>query len=169
MPIAFEPWLALMRREYFATFIPEGGGAVRFLVADDDAVPQVSRALTAAAIEGGLSVIAIDTATTRLHMLHFAFFAIVKALDWDALCQARLERLVTEAGYRWPEPGQRCTLTDLAHHNGVSPPLLRNTLQQLMTRLVWDDVRPQGLDNPLSPLVVIAPLMVTSPCGTGPP
>ena len=25
---------------------------------------------------------------------------------------------------------------------------------------VWDDVRPQGLDNPLSPLVVIAPVMV---------
>jgi len=141
VPITLDAWLPLIEREYLATFIPDGGSATRFVVADDDVIAQVSDALRSTALDAGLSVIAIDTAATRLHMLHFAFFAIVKALDWNALLQNRLERLVGEAGYRWPDPGNQVAFAVLADHNGVAPALLRTTVQRQMTNAIWDDPR----------------------------
>lgn len=128
-----------LRREYLETFIPDGGGAVRFVVADSIDIPDVHRKLTEAAHQARLQVIDIDTGKTRLHMLQFAFFAIAAALDWDALIQARLERLVADAGYAWPQPGQPVPLAALAEHNGVAAMLLRTTLQQQITREVWHD------------------------------
>ncbi len=139
MPITLDTWFAPIKREYLDTFIPEGGGAVRFVVADDATQPAVRERLTAAAANSGLSVIGIDTAATRLHMLHFVFFAIAKELDWEGLVQTRLETLVTDAGYRWPQPGRRTSLAALAERNGIAPPLLRSTLQQHITRAVWED------------------------------
>ena len=141
MPIALDRWLTPVRREYLDDFIPAGGSAVRFVVVDDTIAPALRDGLTAAAAHSGLSMICIDTATTRLHMLHFAFFAIARALDWEALIQTRLETLVTEAGYRWTQPGQRISLASLAQSNGVAPPLLRTTLQQHITSAVWEDGR----------------------------
>lgn len=141
MPIALDAWVPLIEREYLTTFIPDGGGATRFVVANDEMIAQLNDALRSTALNAGLSVIAIDTATTWLHMLHFAFFAVVNALDWNALLQSRLERLVGEAGYHWPDPGNQVTFAVLADHNGVAPVLLRTTLQQHMTRSIWDDSR----------------------------
>lgn len=139
MTIALDTWLPLIEREYLTTFIPEGGCATRFIVAEDEVIARLSDALRAAALKAGLSVITIDTATTRLHMLHFAFFAVVKALDWNALVQHRLERLVVEAAYRWPEPGSQVNLAVLAEYNSIAPaPLHANLLRQI-TRSVWDD------------------------------
>lgn len=141
MPIALESWLAPVRQEYLDDFIPDGGSAVRFVVVDDATLPALRGGLTAAAADAGLSMICIDTATTRLHMLHFAFFAIARALDWETLIQTRLETLVTDAGYSMPQPGQRISLASLAASNGVAPPLLRTTLQRHITRAVWEDRR----------------------------
>ncbi len=141
MPITLDNWLAPIKREYLDTFIPDGGGAVRFVVADDATLPALRESLTAAAADARLLVICIDTATTRLHMLHFVFFAIAKELDWENLVQTRLETLVTDAGYRWPQPGRRTSLVSLAESNGIAPPIMRTTLQQHITRTVWEDAR----------------------------
>lgn len=141
MSITLDAWVPLIEREYLATFIPDGGSATRFVVADDEMFHHVSDALRSTASNAGLSVIAIDTATTKLHMLHFAFFAVVGALDWDAILQRRLELLVGEAGYHWPDPGNKIALAALADHNGIAPSLLRATLQRHMTRSIWEDVR----------------------------
>lgn len=141
MPITPDVWVPLIEREYLTTFIPDGGSATRFVVADAEIVVRLSSTLRAAALNAGLSVIAIDTAATRLHMLHFAFFAVVRALDWDALLQNRLERLVGEAGYSWPDPGNQVTFAVLADHNGIAPALLRATVQRQMTIAIWEDSR----------------------------
>ncbi len=139
MPITLASWLVPIDREYLRGFIPDGGGAVRIVVASETDIPAVRDRITEAAIDAGLSVIPIDTAATRLHMLHFVVFAIARALDWDSLIQARLETLVEDAGFRWPEPGRRIPLAALAEANAVAPPLLRTRLQQHITRAVWDD------------------------------
>lgn len=141
MPIAPDAWLPLIEREYLATFILDGGSATRFVVADDEVVAQLTDVLRSMALNAGLSVIAIDTAATRLHMLHFAFFAISKGLDWDALLQNRLERLVGEAGYSWPDPGNQVAFAALADHNGIAPTLLRATVQRQMTNSIWEDAQ----------------------------
>ena len=136
MPIGLETWVPLMEREYLATFVPDGGGVTRLVVARDEVIAPLSDAMRSTALNAGLSVIAIDTAATRLHMLHFMFFAMVEALDWPTLLQNRLERLVGEAGYRWPDPGKRVTFPVLAEHNCIAPSLLRTTVQQQLTHSI---------------------------------
>ena len=139
MAIPSDEWLALVEREYLTSYIPAGGGAVRFVVAEEVLLPLVQLRLAAAADAAGLHVVVIDTALTKLHMLHSVFFAIAQSLDWAALTQARLERMVAEAGYVWPLPGQRLSLAALAAANDVAPPLLRRTLQAHLTSTVWRD------------------------------
>lgn len=139
MAIRSGEWLGLIERDYLASYIPAGGSAVRFVVAEDAMLSAVQRDLTAAATAAGLHVVAVDTADAKLNMLHAVFFAIASSLDWEKLTQTRLERLVAEAGYTWPVPGQRMSLTALASANGVAPPLLRRTLQGQVTSAVWRD------------------------------
>jgi hypothetical protein len=80
-------------------------------------------------------------AVTRLHMLQTVVFALVDALPWDRLLQARLEALVASAGYRWPDPGQSVLLPALAEANGVAAHLLRRDLVQALSREVWNEPR----------------------------
>jgi len=142
MAIPLEAWLEVMREEYLASFIPDGGSAVRFVVAagPDEAVRAMIR-LRELGEQCGLMVISIDTAATKLHLLQNLFFAITKAIDWDALTQAQLERVVIDTGYRWPNPGRRTTLAILAEANEVAPGLMRTQINQEITRIVWQDAR----------------------------
>jgi hypothetical protein len=130
-----------MGREYLASFVPEGGGAVRFAVGDADILTQVSDGLRGQAGVAGFQVVRLDVAVTRLHMLQTVVFALVDALPWDRLLQARLEALVASAGYRWPDPGQSVLLPALAEANGVAAHLLRRDLVQALSREVWNEPR----------------------------
>jgi hypothetical protein len=133
-------WLAPIRGEYLETFIPAGGGALRFVVAEDGAIPDIGTRLRQAGLEAGLNVIEIDTATTRLHMLQLVFFAITERLDWDGLIQAQLKSLIGEAGYRLTDTADPIDLTALAEANGgIATALLRSTVQQHISRKVWED------------------------------
>jgi len=136
-----QTWLGPIRREYVETFIPEGGGAVRFVVCDEMLATTMRRALTTSAEAAGLFRIDLDTADVKLHMLQSVFFAIAGALDWDRLVQTQLEAVAVRCGYRWPMPGARVGLGVLADANGIAPAMLRTTLQQEITRSVWQDQR----------------------------
>lgn len=141
MAIRLDEWLRLMEQEYFTSFIPAGGAAVRVAVAEEAALSGVLARLRQAGGLTGLTSVAIDTAAVKLHMLHGAFFAIAAALDWDAIVQTRLEAITLDCGYRWPEPGRRLTTMALATANGIAPTLLRTTLQQQITLSVWQDAQ----------------------------
>jgi hypothetical protein len=142
MAIPLEAWLDVMHEEYFSTFIPDGGSAVRFVVAaEPDQAGNVSTRLREIGEQSGLQVIGIDTAVTKLHLLHNLFFAVARAIDWDALTQAQLERVVADAGYRWPNPGRRTTLAILAEANDVAPGLIRTQINQEITRVAWQDAQ----------------------------
>ena len=140
MAIPLGSWLETMREEYLASFIPAGGSAVRFVVmADPDQIQYASIRLRDQGRQCGLTAICLDTATTKLHQLQNLFFAIAKAMDWDALTRTQLERIVANSGYRWPEPGHRMSLAMLADANDVAPGLLHTQINQEITRIVWQD------------------------------
>lgn len=139
MAISADIWLDLMRREYFSDFIPAGGGAVRFAVADDAVLGRLADGLRGHASANGLNVVQLDLAAARLHMLQNVVFSVASALPWDRLLQARLESLVASAGYRWPEPGRTVLLAELAEANGVAAHLLRRELMQALSRDIWQD------------------------------
>lgn len=141
MAVILDVWLDVIGREYLGSFVPEGGGAVRFVVGDADALARVNDGLRDQAGVAGLQVVMLDVAFTRLHMLQTVVFAIVDALPWDRMLQARLEALVASAGYRWPEPGRPVLLPALAEANGVAIHLLRRDLVQALSREVWNESR----------------------------
>ncbi len=141
MAVIPDVWLDVIGREYLGSFVPEGGGAVRFVVGDAGGLARVSDGLRDQAGAAGLQVVMLDVALTRLHMLQTVVFALVDALPWDRLLQARLEALVASAGYRWPEPGRSVLLPALAEANSVAIHLLRRDLVQALSREVWNEPR----------------------------
>ncbi len=142
-PMAVTPdaWLDVIGREYLTSFVPEGGGAVRFAVGDAGMLTRVSDGLRDQATAAGLHVVALDVAATRLHMLQTVVFALAAALPWDRLLQARLEAMIAGAGYAWPKPGHPVRLPALAEANGVATHLVRRQLMQALSREVWDEPR----------------------------
>ncbi len=139
--IPVDSWLDVMGREYLGDFIPQGGAAVRFAVAEAAVLDRVTDGLCERAAAGGLECVRLDVAAVRLHMLQNVVFAVAAALPWEQLLQARLERLVADAGHRWPEPGKQVLLPALAEANGVAPHLLRRDLTQALSREIWGDSR----------------------------
>lgn len=139
MTLAADFWLDAIGREYLDDFIPAGGGAVRFAVADAPVLDHLAAALKQRAAANGLEAVALDLAATRLHMLHNVVFAAAGALPWDRLLQSRLEAMVAAAGYRWPEPGAALSLPALAEANEVAAHLLRRDLTQAFSREIWRD------------------------------
>jgi hypothetical protein len=139
MTVALDDWLGVMEREYTSSFIPEGGGAVRLVVAAPETLDLAAAKLREQAAHAGLQVIAVDLAETRLHMLQNLFFAIAAALPWQTMMQRRIEALVTEGGYRWPAPGRRVVLAALAEANEIAVHLLRRDLAHWLTSNVWHD------------------------------
>jgi len=139
MTVPLDDWLGVMDREYTNSFIPEGGGAVRVVVATAETLDLAAATLRDHAAHAGLQVIAVDLAETRLHMLQNLFFAIAAALPWQSMMQTRIEALVTKNGYRWPAPGRRVALAELAEANGIAAHLLRREFHQWLTSDVWHD------------------------------
>ena len=141
MAVDLASWLDVIGREYLTSFVPEGGGAVRFAVAEADTLARVGEGLRRRAEAGGLHVVTLDVAATRLHMLQTVVFALAASLPWDRLLQARLEAMVATTGYAWPRPGQPVLLPELAEANGVATHLLRRELMQALSREVWEEPR----------------------------
>jgi hypothetical protein len=148
MAIDPDTWLDLIGDEYFADFIPAGGGSVRFAVTPGQHTQlhdRLADGLRALAQANGLEVVACDVAMVRLHMLQNVVFALARALPWPQLLQRRLEMLIAGAGYH--VPGDRPyedhwpTLAELAAANGVAAHLLRRDLTQAMSREIWQDRR----------------------------
>ncbi len=140
MAIAVDEWLGLIRREYLQSYLPDGGSAVRFVVAPAEQVgDRVLHGLQQEAQASNLICVKIDAAATKLHMLQNIFFAVGREVDWDRVLQRRLELIVAESGYVWPEPGKRLGMPELAAANTVAKGLFQRQISQQLTRAVWDD------------------------------
>jgi hypothetical protein len=139
MTISAASWLDVIEREYLRDFIPLGGGAVRFAVAEAPVQDTLADGLARRASAAGLEIVRVDLAITRLNQLENVVFAIAAALPWAAMSRRRLETLVDGMGYRWPAPEQPWPLAALAEANGVAPHLLRRDLTQALSQEIWGD------------------------------
>jgi hypothetical protein len=132
-------WLRIVEAEYFDEYLPAGGAAVKFVLADDETARDVPHAATDMAQRHGLLAVEIGAATTKLHLLHDLFFAIARALPWDSLLQRYIEDLFNRNGYAWPEPGTQMSMADLAADFGIAANLLARSRDQWLSRDLWDD------------------------------
>jgi hypothetical protein len=107
MAVIGDEWLDLIEREYLRGFVAAGGAVIKFVVGSDDQTTAVERGLRDLSERHQLGHVAIDAATTRIHMTQDVFFAIARTLDWPAMAQYFVEELFDRQGYEWPHAGQR--------------------------------------------------------------
>src|SRR6516162_6824029 len=124
MAVPAQEWLELIEREYIRDFIVAGGSAVKFAIGDAHQLEVVARVLDLLSERNGLAHVAIDAITTRLHLVQDVFFAISRALDWDAMAQRFVEGLFGRKGYEWPRPGEAVPIQDVAERNRLDATLL---------------------------------------------
>ncbi|MGH7068988.1 MAG: BREX system ATP-binding domain-containing protein [Acetobacteraceae bacterium] len=141
MTVSTTEWLEILEREYLAGLITAGGAAVKFVVGDDNQLAFVQHRLQDASGRHHLKFISIDAAGTRLHMIQDVFFAVARALDWNALAQHLVAALFTENGYAWPRPGYPVPMQDLAATYRIDETLLRPEINRWLTRDIMRDQR----------------------------
>ncbi len=140
-PLPLAEWLAVIEREYLAGFMPEGGASVKMAVGDDAAVEAATDHLLRLGGMRGMMTVHVDAATTRISLMQELFFAVARALPWDALLQSYVEGLFTAHDYPWPQPGAQLAMPELAARFGVAPTLLARQRDQWLTASLWDDRR----------------------------
>src|SRR5438552_14827680 len=139
MAVAAHEWLELVEREYLTDFVTAGGGAVKFVVGDAHQLMVVGRVLDLLSERHGLARMTIDAATTRLHMIQDVFFAIARALDWNAMAQHFVESLFRRKCDEWPRPGEAVPIQHMAECNDLDVTLLRRDFRQWLTAEVMRD------------------------------
>lgn len=141
MSVSMQEWMDRIEQEYIADFITRGGAAVKFAIADEGGIAAVRAALGAISRRHGMIPVAADAAATRVHMIQDIFFALSRALDWEALAQGFLETLFARQGYHWPRPGHAVAIEEVAECNRTDAILLRRDVRQWLTGEILRDTR----------------------------
>jgi hypothetical protein len=134
-------WLEVIQAEYLETFVAAGGGAVRFVVpATRDDGCQVRQGLGAAAADLAFQFVAVDGATTKLHLADKLFGAVARQVDWDALAGTFVWQLLAERGLRLPPTREGAVdLTSIAGLNAREESLLRAELRSAIENDIFHD------------------------------
>lgn len=92
-------WMEHIDREYLASFIKDGGSAVKFAVTADENSHALSSALRARAEALDYEYIQIDATSCRVHLPQHIYFRLAKQLNWRKLARRRFLRLFEEGDY----------------------------------------------------------------------
>jgi hypothetical protein len=140
-PLPLAEWLTFLEREYLSDFIPEGGGALKMVIAERCVIARAAARLLELAQGRGMLTVHVDAERTRINLMHELFFAVSRALPWDRLLQRYVEGLFTANSYAWPRPGSVMSTAELAASFGIAPALLTRQRDQWLTADLWDDRR----------------------------
>jgi hypothetical protein len=139
MSVSAHEWVGRIEQEYIAGFITVGGAAVKFAVGDEARIAAVRQALRDISRRHGMAYATIDAAAMKLHMVQDVFFALSRALDWNALAQGFMEALFARQGYAWPCPGRAVAIDQVAECHHIDVTLMRREVRQWLTGAVLRD------------------------------
>jgi hypothetical protein len=135
-----EEWVTVVGSEYLATFVRQGGAAVKFAAATTDAGRADLRQRLAAAAEAhGFQLAIVDAVDVRLHLIDRLFHAVARQVDWDGLSRAFLERLLRARGLRLPPASESLSAVRLAELNAAPEVLLRTDLRGALAHELFED------------------------------
>jgi bacteriophage exclusion system BrxC/D-like protein len=135
-----EEWLAGIGNEYLASYIRQGGAAVKFAAASTDAGrADLRQRLALAAETHGFQLAQLDATEVRLHLADRLFHAVAAQTDWDRLIRACLERVLRARGLRLPPPSEPLTTARLAELNAAPEALLRTDLRRAVEHELFED------------------------------
>ena len=96
--IALGDWLDLLDQEYLATFVADGGGAVKVVVGDRAQRAHLARALAERSAARDYFAVRIDAGEHRAHMPQDLFHALASRVDWRQLARQRVLKLAEGLG-----------------------------------------------------------------------
>ncbi len=135
-----EDWVAVIDREYLASYVRDGGAAVKFAAASTDAGRvEVRQRLAAAADARGYLTATLDAADVRLHLFDRLFHGVARQVDWDGRARVFLEGLLRARGLRLPPGSEPLSVSRLAELNVVPGELLRTELRQALAHELFQD------------------------------
>ena len=135
-----EEWVSVVGSEYLATFVRQGGAAVKFAASTTDAGRADLRQRLAAAAEAhGFQLAILDATEVRLHLIDRLFHAVARQVDWDGLARAFLERLLRARGLRLPPASESLSALRLAELNAAPEVLLRTDLRRALAHELFED------------------------------
>ncbi|HVA89789.1 MAG TPA: BREX system ATP-binding domain-containing protein [Chloroflexota bacterium] len=133
MYVPLADWLARMESDYLSAFIPTGGAAVKFVITAPFATADdARRELEPPAARHDLAYLALDAATTRLHMIDQLFHGLARQVDWDAQAGWLVRRLLAADGFVLPEPPEPCHYARVAELSGSSEQEVRRRTRALL-------------------------------------
>lgn len=135
-------FLDFLNKEYLAGYVGRGGAAVKLLVVgDESATTEVAAGLDS--LGDGFQHVAVDAATTRVHMIDQVFVAVARHLDWVALAGAVVRAAFDRAGFPPPpsaDPaGQELSIAAVADHHEVDAAELYRSVRRVIEQLVLKD------------------------------
>jgi len=115
-----QEYAAFLEREYLASYVRDGGAAVKFVVArDDDGAAAFSAAVRIGAEGAGYLPARVDAATTRVHMMDQVFFDVARQVDWDGLATTAVRRALAATAHPVPAGSDDVSVAAMAAHHGV--------------------------------------------------
>lgn len=135
-----EEWAGVIGNDYLASYVRQGGAAVKFAAASTDAGrAELRQRLATAAQAHGFQLAQLDASEVRLHLIDRVFHAVAAQVDWDSLGRTYLERLLRARGLRLPQPPETLTLPRVAELNAAPEALLRTELRRALERELFED------------------------------
>jgi len=136
--ISVDEYANFLAQEYLATFVCEGGAAVKFaVVADDETANALSVAVEDRARRLGMRFVAVSAANTRINLIHQLFFAVASRLDWVALAQKVVRKI---PGDIWgTQVGGAVTISQVASVLDIDELLVRTQINKALSDRVMKD------------------------------
>jgi BREX system ATP-binding protein BrxC/D len=141
-PLDASAYLDFVDKEYLAPYVRHGGAAVKLLaVGDESAAKELAGGL--ASIGDGFQHVAVDAATTRIHMVDQVFAAVARQLDWVALAGSVVRVAFDLCGFPPPRgPGQPepdLSIAAVASHHEVDGAELYRSVRRAVEQTVLKD------------------------------
>lgn len=136
-----ESWVRFLDSDYLATFLADGGSAVKFVVPIDEAPDRSIALLREAAHARGFACADVHSDETRIHMADRLLFQINDQIDWREVTERVLRRFLTDLSYAVPDAVDGSFIDSVAMTSGVD----RGVLLMEMRKKVAADVFRQEL------------------------
>ncbi len=130
-------WLDVIGREYLDEYVPAGGAAIKFLIADGNDEELIDQ-LTETSRRRGYVTATVDARAMRINKIEEIFWAVARQVSWQDLAVAVCRRGFAELKWEIPE-GTPETFEAIADANAVNRQLLENQMNKWLTQSVFRD------------------------------
>ncbi|HUY98248.1 MAG TPA: BREX system ATP-binding domain-containing protein [Verrucomicrobiae bacterium] len=125
-------WLEVLERDYLASYVREGGAAVKVAVTAPDRAAALAASIGRAGQRHGFVTAQVDQSVLRLYAMDRLFNAVAAQIDWDGLAVTFMRAALEAHGYQLPDGSS--TAAEVARLNGVDPAQVWIRCEQILSR-----------------------------------